>query len=272
MDPQILFFEQNYGRLWPDEKYEVWPQRSYDEGAIRSGEAVLRLFLLREAANWVELGRKLEFFSSDVEPTPISFELPYGLQGLASRVWGGKVNSRRFRDVWSRDWGRAELPLAIPFDDALMAAMDNLSEERLEFLRLYLFADEREWDYKVSQIEIAQILLGSRERSAYREARMDEMAWAFGGTDPVLEFLGYPSDWRAGSAGDLLLTSDRGGRLDDALHRIEDRVRGIIEREAGRRLAGGQDLMERADEEEIPEEIPEDFRQRGGGDDEDWRR
>ncbi|WP_211882359.1 hypothetical protein [Pseudarthrobacter albicanus] len=252
VEPQIQFLDDHYGRAWTDVK---------DDPHGRSGEGVLHLFLLREAVNWIQFGRLHGFFSPDLDPFPIPFDWSSGLE----LPFSGEISQERLYDIWSKDWGRTSIDRT--FDEALTVATDALSDERLEFLRLYLFADESEWEHKVSELEDSQNLLQASEKDPSREERMDSVAWAFQGAESDLPYLGCPSDWRAGASdwrigtfSDLRRDGSRAKRLMDVFGGIEDRIMYVVKLEAEHSLAEGEDIQDAP----LHEAYPEDFRYWGG--------
>lgn len=225
------------------------------------GEGILRMFLLRESTNWIQMGRQYEFFSTDLEPFPIRFGRleGYGLSpdsSVGQIPFSGELNYKSLNDVWFKDWSRARADTYMAFDEALMEAMDALSQDRLEFLRLYLFADDAEWKDKIAELAVIQSLLEGGERSAFPGEFMDGVTWAFDGLESDLDHYGYPSDWRATSFSDIRLDSARAESLGGILHSIESSVRKILETESEQALADGEHVRE----------SQEGFRQAGGDD------
>lgn len=200
VQPNLDFFGERPGL--------VWEALSHTYG---TSEGTLRLFLLREASNWIDMGRQCGYFSRDLEPLATDADgfnvsgatFDIGERGFSRRLpsleefvskWD--LNPDRLYLLWGVNWERfKESDL---FDEALSSAVENLrSVDYLEFLRLLLFAEDGEWKERTDDLAQLQSALEGGVQPPFPQWLMDRIAWAFHGLNTELEIVGCPSDWRA---------------------------------------------------------------------------
>lgn len=185
--PHIERFEELGRGNWLNNVYfpSAWP------------EGALRLFLLREASNWIRMGQQCGYFSAELAPLPIGqIRLPRSDWGILG-VDVSHLDQMRIQSLWSQDW--TTLDGGDAFGEELTLAMEDLTDDRLEFLRLFFFSEETEWAEKLVELAaFARVVDGSKPPfSAELIDQVDKVAWALQGPESTLhEFHGFPADWR----------------------------------------------------------------------------
>lgn len=199
-----------------------------------TGHVDLQMYLLREAANWIDLGRACGYFSSELDPVPIVLFDNYQIRGIHM---GFPNHNEEQMELLFVDWeavGREHrADFADRFDDDLRVATEDLTDDRLEFLRLYLFAADSEWNERVAELEA---ILGVLEitQAKIPNRMMDLVTWALQGPESALRAQEtLPSDWRSGPYFQL--------RTDTARRVPLGRFRARVER-LGRAVLNGEVL------------------------------
>lgn len=197
-DYRLRAFEAAYVRPHLDflEQYDgnEWPWRDLYEYVAPFSEASIRLFLLVEAAAWIDLGKDALYFSDDLLPLLEQSHRAGSIRDLS--YLGAEDTTFVVEKGWQSD-------LHGPFDEVLLNAMEDLTRDRQEFLRLYLFAEEAEWRDRVGQLEFFLQTLQRSRLNRFPEEELDTVSWAFTGPETTLHVAGLPCDWRSVSLSDI---------------------------------------------------------------------
>ncbi|MHA7209550.1 hypothetical protein [Arthrobacter sp. MDT1-65] len=157
----------------------------------------LRLLLLREMANWIDMGQWCGYFSSNIQRLSIK----HGIHDIREVTQDLNKFDEDRMDLVNCSWVLQDDPRSLSFDgsfgEAIQASMEDLTDERMEFLRLYLFSSSTEWEHAVGEVAVVaeEVALGRRR---IPQRMMDRVTWAFHGPESELrlESVALPSDWR----------------------------------------------------------------------------
>lgn len=155
-----------------------------------SSEASLRVFLLMETTKWIELGRNARSIAKHLEPLLGSYDR-WGFDDLDMPVLAPTTMEL---PLVQKSW--AAHKQGSPFDEVLATAMGDLTDDRLEFLRLYLFVDDAEWLARVRELDRFRRML-SGSPGPFPDELMDKVSWALQGPESTSSRTGLPSDWRS---------------------------------------------------------------------------
>lgn len=191
------------GHFGPDRR----PQP--DPAANGASQALLSLFLLKEATEWIDVGRAEGYFDPDAEPRAIRLSLKNPAAGRTV------LDMREPIVAWSHLKNSVPIGPRVPaggpsFALALQLAIDDLSEARMEHLRLLCFAPEAEWQRELSRVRDLGALIAELPNAALSDDAVDGLRWALSGSDSDLPATELPSDWRSPQA---LHRSARGEQL-----------------------------------------------------------
>lgn len=170
------------------------------------GTAMTLLTLVYESEDWLEIGQATGFFSPGAEYRR-SVEIFEGLEG--------RTRAQSYSDA-------KLIPLA-EFSSAIDQAMDDLTDDRLEHLRLLLFAPDREWQLRIARLETIVDLFASNREIRLPPAVVDDIEWALSGAETDVRSVRLPCAWRTA---DSLASTDRGQELAE----VHARLRGIAAR------------------------------------------
>lgn len=240
--PRLQFFDDRRLRA------NAWYERPVDP----TGEVDLQMMLLREAANWIDMGRWCGYFSGYLTPDQIQFG---GRDIRDIYPWYQHLDPRR-QDVVSYDWRfRTEPPegLVEHFGESLRTAMDDLTDDRLEFLRVFLFTTDAEWEFRTAELNLLVKALAAGYEH-FDEQFVDSLTWAFHGPQSDLrpQQQRLPSDWRADPLYDLRARESRRVTLESFRGMIEAFVTPILQSDALRRPVSEIDV--RRNEELVDDE------------------
>jgi hypothetical protein len=151
----------------------------------------LAALLSAEADNWIVLGQRLGYFADNVDAQRRAGSLSKDVQSLLD----GALD-----DSLERDAG--------DFARQLSAAQEDLTPERLRFLRVTLFADRSEWNFFVREAgEVARLLIDEPTRSIPQDT-IDEVAWVLEGRESIIDGQpAWPAYWRSRAMPILSVTS-----------------------------------------------------------------
>lgn len=198
--PRLKIVQQSLNQ---DESAISWTRADGRDSKL--SHVLIQLCLLREAAEWVREGRSLGYFSSLIDPLPI--------------VLNGKDVSRldelEFFMQGPTENTAHELPqsladkAALAFDIRLHNAIEDLTDDRIEFLRLIIFTNENEWQHSLEMLRSfndemeSKISLHNRAPGGapstflHTSSQVDALSWAFSGAESYLPPSKLPSDWRS---------------------------------------------------------------------------
>jgi hypothetical protein len=157
----------------------------------RDSSQVLFQALLVEAQLWVELGQEVGYFAGSEE----------------SRAGGWLDPSVRDARGWFaglfRQEGDAPSELTVAeFGVALAEAREDLTPERSEFLALFYFSDDAEWEQRLDEVVDFARTFRQRPGLSLPGEEVDRIAWSLEGPESGIvprpgAFL--PADWRGQS-------------------------------------------------------------------------
>lgn len=166
---------------------------------------IIQLCLLREAAEWVREGRRVGYFSSSIEPLPIVLEGKDIIQLDELKLFM-KGQSENIANVATDP---SEDSAASNFGTMLHDAIEDLTEDRIEFLRLVVLTDENEWHNSLEMLRLfnddveSQLSRNGTKRDGARSvslqvsSQVDALSWALSGPESNLAPSKMPSDWRS---------------------------------------------------------------------------
>lgn len=225
VEPHVRFLE-NVVPHWS------WTDIHVIEAA--SSEASLRTFLLLEASEWIELGTEAGYFATYLKPL-FALPAPSSIWSWYRSTHATLVPSSPIDPPKPRHWWYYydQLYQRSYFDDALTTAVSDLTPDRLEFLRLYLFADDSEWLAKIRQLDDFRHLLYSNA-GPFPDDLVDTVSWALKGPDITMRSAGVPSDWRASTVLAVPRMVDRARLLESIRADIAASVQLFVNREIER--------------------------------------
>lgn len=161
---------------------------TYQDQDHQTPQYLLNLCLLWEAATWVEVGAGVGYFPEN--SVPYQFRqlpewLPFDGEGLwkALRVYVAFSDARnglynpRNDESWQDN-----------FSKQLIREIELLTEERMEYLRLMLFASDKEWEKRYLQVQDTADVFERRADVAVSSDTMDSIAWALHGPTEEPDF------------------------------------------------------------------------------------
>ncbi|UUL77986.1 hypothetical protein NG819_21770 (plasmid) [Pseudarthrobacter sp. Fe7] len=151
---------------------------------------LMKAFLLAEAGEWIRLGRRIGYFSSEAPLVPITF----GGTNLLKDRFVFRYAARPSRIA---RWYSAGDDDAQHFADELTAATEQLHdhEGRTELVRLLHFATQQEWARLFGMLEELASTLERRPDASFSDAVMEQLSWAFF-ERRLTSFGAGPSAWR----------------------------------------------------------------------------
>ena len=177
-------------RLRAFEQDWVLPLLDEVDGLVETDSARrLDLALLLEARLWRSLGVRTGYFAGAPE---IDLDAPLGDLGEFAEI------------VEAAEYTRSWIQRADRFGDLLAQALDDLTPERRELLRIVYFAEEEEWQRRIVEVRRLAHAVAERPSSSMPPGWVDRVAWAIEG--PWTEnraLLAYsysarlPSYWRS---------------------------------------------------------------------------
>lgn len=162
---------------------------------------LVQLRILREAAEWIDQGKEAGYFSTSIVPHPIAVgqtdvrDLTELDLFLANRTLIPDPLEFRTRE-----------PDETAFESRLHSAVEDLTHDRVEFLRLSIFADDQDWNSVLRDMwelagRIEDELKSENQSFGPETTNISESAarlsWAFNGSESELEHPAGPAGWRS---------------------------------------------------------------------------
>jgi hypothetical protein len=167
--------------------------RGVDDG-LEDGRLLLPTALLTEKLAWLEIGSELGYFTAGALPGSRAEDVTEAVLGSMSDLLVRDFDGARY--CVPGDLDLLATADTDNFAGQLLHAFESLAEENLEFLYLTHFADDAEWEYRVTPVrELAKDLAAHPLLGADPES-VEEGQWAMSGAERSGE-PGTPSWWRA---------------------------------------------------------------------------
>lgn len=176
IEPSTRFFNDQPGLALRMDRWFDGSQDTIPAGDSPSSLGLLRSCLLAEAGNWVTVGRRLEYF-------PEAAKVTLDVEGLRlenhrrklEAAFLGESDFESKHDMGIRDGDE--------FGYSLLGMIEDLTDERMEYLRLMMFATNGEWEARLKRAQTLAENVALRPDAAVPPEVIQDVAWMFYGPE-----------------------------------------------------------------------------------------